>query len=174
MVQKIYSNIHLVSCTHHDVTDLVNHEMVKNAKNLNNLKTEYNFSAKILNLCLKWHILSFCSFGSCHFVAEVTFKYHNQRMERIEFPDAWLYAESFATKVIKIKYSGSSLDHGNFRCNHQQPYNFFLLFADFCTTQENQNWSIQSRRISCNWEKKISIISKGKIFGADRKKSLYC
>ena len=38
--------MHLVSFTHHDVTDLVNYEMVKNAKNLNNLKTEHNFSAK--------------------------------------------------------------------------------------------------------------------------------
>ena len=46
--KNIFEHIfeHLVSCTHLDVTDLVNHEMVKNAKSLNNLKTEHNFSAK--------------------------------------------------------------------------------------------------------------------------------
>ena len=34
VVQKIYSKMYLVSCinTHHDVTDYVNHGMVKNAK----------------------------------------------------------------------------------------------------------------------------------------------
>ena len=65
--------MHPVSCTntHHDVTDLVNHGIVKNTKNLNILRTEYNFlrNNKILNLGFRWHILrSYC------FVAEVTFK----------------------------------------------------------------------------------------------------
>ena len=48
MVQKIYSKMHPVSCTitHRDGTDLVNHEMVKNTKNLNILRTEHNFSTK--------------------------------------------------------------------------------------------------------------------------------
>ena len=34
MVQKIYSKMHSILCTniHHDVTDLVNHRMVKNTK----------------------------------------------------------------------------------------------------------------------------------------------
>ena len=35
---------------------------------LNNLRTEHNFSTKILNLCFRWHILR-----SYRFVAEVTF-----------------------------------------------------------------------------------------------------
>ena len=64
VVQKTYSKMHLVSCsnTHRDVTDLVNHGMVKNAK------TWISF-LKILNLCFRWHILrSYC------FVEEVTFK----------------------------------------------------------------------------------------------------
>ena len=40
--------MHLVSCTnaHLDVTDLVNHGMVKNAKNVNILRTEHNFFTK--------------------------------------------------------------------------------------------------------------------------------
>ena len=46
MVQKIYSKTHPLSCTdtHHDVTDLINHGMVKDTKNLNSLRTEHNFS----------------------------------------------------------------------------------------------------------------------------------
>ena len=40
--------MHPVSCTntHHDVADLVNHEMVKNTKKLNILRTELNFCSK--------------------------------------------------------------------------------------------------------------------------------
>ena len=124
---------------------------------------------KIFNLCLRWHILR-----SCHFFAEATFKYHTQRMERINWicrcrTLCWI----FWKKKIKMKYSRSSLDPGDSCCNHQQPYNFLSFFADFRTTQENQNQSIRSRKISCNWEKRFSIISKGKILRADRKKSFY-
>ena len=41
VVQKIYSKMHPVSCTnsHHDVTHLVNHGMVKNKKKLEYLET---------------------------------------------------------------------------------------------------------------------------------------
>ena len=73
MVQKIYSKMHPVLCTdtHHDVTYLVNHGMVKNTKSW--ISREWNitflWNKKILNLCLIWHILR-----SYHFVAEVTFK----------------------------------------------------------------------------------------------------
>ena len=38
VAQKIYSNVHTVSLsnnTHHEVTDLVNHGLVKNAKTWN-------------------------------------------------------------------------------------------------------------------------------------------
>ena len=58
--------MHPVSCTttHHDITDLINHGMVKNTKTcITFLQNE-----KILNLCLRWHI-----FRSYCFVAEVTF-----------------------------------------------------------------------------------------------------
>ena len=49
--------MHLVSCTdtHHDVTDLVNHEMVKNTET--RISSEWNIiflrSKKIFNLCLR-------------------------------------------------------------------------------------------------------------------------
>ena len=44
-LKDIFKN---VSCTniHHDITDLVNHGMVKNTKNLNILRMEHNFSAE--------------------------------------------------------------------------------------------------------------------------------
>ena len=46
--KDIKSKLHPVSCnnTHHDVTDLVNHGMVKNKKNWNILRTEHNFLTK--------------------------------------------------------------------------------------------------------------------------------
>ena len=73
MVQNIYSEMHLVSCTntHCDVTDLVYHKMIKSIKTW--IPWEWNitflWNKKILDLCLRWHILK-----SCCFVAEVTFK----------------------------------------------------------------------------------------------------
>ena len=47
--------MHPASCfnTHHDVTDLVNFRMVKRQKN----KTTFLQNKKILNLCLRKHIL---------------------------------------------------------------------------------------------------------------------
>ena len=60
-----------VSCnnTHHDVTDLVNHEMVKNTKTRVSREQNITFvwNKKILNLCLRWHILwslLFCCRGN--------------------------------------------------------------------------------------------------------------
>ena len=73
VVQKIYSKMHVVLCTntHRDVTDLVNHGIVKNAKTWICWERNITFlrNKKILNLCFRWHILR-----SCRFVAEVTFK----------------------------------------------------------------------------------------------------
>ena len=59
--------MHLVSCTntHRDVTDLVNHGMVKNTKPW----ISWERNKKILNLCFRWHILR-----SYRFLVEVTFK----------------------------------------------------------------------------------------------------
>ena len=67
---KIYPKIHPFSCnTHHDVTDLVNHGMVKNTKTWISWEQNITFlwNKKILNLCLRWHFL-----GSYCFVVEVT------------------------------------------------------------------------------------------------------
>ena len=73
MVQKIYSKMYPILCTntHHDVTDLVNHGMVKNTKTWISWKRNIIFlrNKKILNLCLRWYILR-----SYRFLAEVTFK----------------------------------------------------------------------------------------------------
>ena len=73
VVQKIYSKMYLVSCTntHRDVTDLVNHGMVKNTKTWISWEQNIIFlqNKKILDLCLRWNILR-----SHRFVAEVTFK----------------------------------------------------------------------------------------------------
>ena len=58
---KIYSKMHPGSCnnTHHDNTELVNHDMVKNTKTLTSWEQNITFlwNKKILNLNLRWHIL---------------------------------------------------------------------------------------------------------------------
>ena len=65
--------MHPSSCanTPHEVTDLVKHGMVKNAKT--SISSEQNITflrnKKVLNLCLRRHILR-----SYRFVAEVTLK----------------------------------------------------------------------------------------------------
>ena len=65
--------MYLISCTntHRDVIDSVNHEMVKNTKTWVSWERNVIFlrNKKILNLCLRWYILS-----SYRFVAEITVK----------------------------------------------------------------------------------------------------
>ena len=81
---KRYLKMYPVSCTntHHDVTDLVNHGMVKNTKTW--ISWEWNITflrnKKILSMCLKWHILR--SYG---FVVEVTFE------DEVYFHSLWEY-----------------------------------------------------------------------------------
>ena len=91
--------MHPVSCTdtHHDVTDLLNHGMVKNAKTW--ISWEWNiaflWNKNILNLWLRWHSLR------CYrFVAKITFKgfwsmKHEQRIE------AWTTYEGCSKFAIK-------------------------------------------------------------------------
>ena len=74
MVQKIHSKLHPVSYTntHHDIKDLLNHGMVENTKTWLSWEQSITFlwNKKILNLCLRWHIMR-----SCHFAVEVTFNF---------------------------------------------------------------------------------------------------
>ena len=55
---KRHSKMHSVSCTNTH-TDLVNHGMVKNTKTWISWERNKTFllNKKILNLCLRWHIL---------------------------------------------------------------------------------------------------------------------
>ena len=72
-VEKIYLEMHLVSWTniHHDIKDLVNHGMVKNAKIWISWERKIIFlwNKNFFNLCSRWHTLR-----SYRFVVEVTFK----------------------------------------------------------------------------------------------------
>ena len=72
MAQKICSKMHSVSCTntHYEITDLVNHGMVKNTKTWISQEQNLTFwwNKKICNQCFRWHILR-----SDGFVAEITF-----------------------------------------------------------------------------------------------------
>ena len=83
---KIYSKMHPGSCnnTHHDNTELVNHDMVKNTKTLTSWEQNIAFlwNKKILNLNLRWHILR-----SYHFKVEVTF---NTSLIWFCFEKSWL------------------------------------------------------------------------------------
>ena len=116
-------NMHLVSFTHHDVTDLVNYEMVKMQKTWITWKQNITISQnkKILNLCLKLRIL------------------RKDGKNQLNFQMQNFTLNLLKKEIIEIKYSRSSLGPENFRYNHHQPCNFFSLFVDFRTTQENQN-----------------------------------
>ena len=120
-------------------------------------------------------LVLFFTFSDIFFALDI-FQCHTQMMEII----SWIYrfrtsCESFEKKPFKkIKYSRSFSDHENYWCGHQQPNNFFPIAKYFRIIQEKQNQLIQSRQISCCscGKKCLSIISKGKVFIADRKNSL--
>ena len=126
-----------VSCTntHHDVTDLINHRMVKNTKYWISWERNTTFlqNKKILKQCLRWHILrSYC------FVAEVTifcsfffvfqwsvnyafFRYNRKKSYLKVFLVFPLTESSFATTsysfiffllVCKLWKSGLQIIHG--------------------------------------------------------------
>ena len=102
MVQKIYSKMYLVSFTntYRDVTDLVNHGMVKNTKTWISWKQNIIFlqNKKILNLCLKWHILR-----GYRFLAELTVgRLATQEATRI------LLIITFVSLVVKGKIAQPS------------------------------------------------------------------
>ena len=100
--------MHIVSCTntHHDATDLLNHGTVKNTKT--RITWEWNITflrnKKILNLCLRWHILrSYC------FVAEVTFKetkgWKNVCKIRAAIrTQSSIYDELFCTNSLRLEF----------------------------------------------------------------------
>ena len=89
VVQKIYSKMYFVSCTntHRDVTDSVNHGMIKNTKTWISWERKIIFlrNKEILNLCLRWHISR-----SYSFVAEVNLKVLGPTMVK------WQRFKSFA------------------------------------------------------------------------------
>ena len=118
MVQKIYSKMHLVSCTntHRDVTYLVNHGMVKNTKTCISWERNIIFlrNKKKNNLCFRWHILK-----SYRFVAEVTFK-------------GWL--NTFLPKHFLTLTSVLTLNCFFMRTNNVQRKDRTLVLMIFCFT----------------------------------------
>ena len=96
-VQKKYIQKCTVSCIniHHDVKDLVNHGRERNITFLRH--------KKILNLCLRWHILK-----SCRFVAEVTLK-NTFRLETDKLPKNNHTYKSSTVPRDNVKYSYSSM-----------------------------------------------------------------
>ena len=88
MAQKIYSKMHPVSCinTYHDVTDSVNHGMVKNTNTWMSWKRNIFFlrNKKILYLCLRWHI-----FISYRFLADVTFNISYRKISAKRVTAIW-------------------------------------------------------------------------------------
>ena len=132
-------------------------------RNITLLQNKKNY-----NLCLRWHILR-----SYHFVAEVSFKGHTQR---IGFPDEELYAESFQEKFIKIKYSGSSLGSENSQCGRQQPYNFSSWrFQDTCgqLRKTKIGW-LEADELAVTGEKNFPLSQKKRFLEPlKKKKNLY-
>ena len=99
--------MHPVSCTNtHDVTNLLNHGMVKNTKTW--ISREWNITFLrnkiIFNLWLWWHILK-----RYRFVAEVTFKVC-QRCSVLVLQYKrlfqWVWSEYFINEIARKKVSG--------------------------------------------------------------------
>ena len=91
--------------------------------------------------------------------------------ESIGLPDAELHAKSFEKKInlTKIKYSRNSPDLENTRCGHQQPYNFFSVFASFCQTLPGnlgKQKSVDSKQK--NW---LQLVKKNCFFWLSQKES---
>ena len=75
----------------------------------------------------------------------------------------------------KLHFSRSSPDPENYRWDHQGviSFRFLPIFGHFKTSQENIFRWIGRRKISFNREKVLfAIISRGKAFKGNRKKSL--
>ena len=89
----------------------------------------------------------------------------NDGKKSLRLPDAEFHVEFFEKKSLrKIKYSRSSPDPENFRCGHQQPYNFFSVFANFRTlpnvSEKIKNCSLKGEKLAVTKEKKFPIILK--------------
>ena len=80
------------------------------------------------------------------------------------------------TSFQKVKYSRSSLDPKNSRCGNRQTYNFFSDFVDLRTVLGNSakpKLVCSKQKNRSNWDKRyFVIISKEKVFRANRKESL--
>ena len=97
--KRYIQKMHPISCTntHHDITDLVSH----------GISWEWNitflWNKKILNLCIRWHILR-----SYHFVAEVTFKEKSYlKMLGLSFSAKW----DWFSVALSLKLPLSNLEH---------------------------------------------------------------
>ena len=89
--------------------------------------------------------------------------------ESIGFPDAELYAESFEKNFIKksnILEACQSLKILAVAIrNHIISFQFLLISEHFRTTQENDNWSIRS--------KKLAVIGKNVFFRLSHKERFF-
>ena len=129
---------------------------------------------KNLNLCLKWNILR-----SYHFVVELTFKCHIQRLEKINWISkcvtlCWI----FWKKVIKIKYSRSLLDLESSGSGHPQPYRFFSVFADFRTLVDNsvkpKLVDSTQKNFAITGDRNFQLSPKNRVLEPIEKKSVDC
>ena len=89
----------------------------------------------------------------------------NDGKKSLRLPDAEFHVEFCEIKSLrKIKYSRRSPDPENFRCGHQQPYNFFSVFANFRTlpdvSEKIKNCSLEGEKLAVTEEKNFPIILK--------------
>ena len=77
----------------------------------------------------------------------------------------WIFRKIF---IEKLKYSRISPNSKDSLCDHQQPYNFFLvlpIFGHFRATQKNQNWLIwKAEKLGVTGKKCFFRLSQKEIF----------
>ena len=110
-------------------------------------------------------VLFFTLFNYC-FDFALVFRCHNQRIEKMDLISrrrtlCWIFSKK--KNQNKIKYSRSSPDPnflGVTIRSHIISFRSFQFSRHLWATQENQNPSIQSRKISCNWAKNFRLSQK--------------
>ena len=133
--------MHPISCTntHHDVTNLVNHGMVKNTKTWISWEQNISFPGhkKILNLYLRWHIFRSYRF----FVAEVPLESQKQCLQGF-------YSKRCSLKSLKIYRKASLLgSQAGGQHLHQIETLVLVLYCEFCKIFKETNFINVNERL---------------------------
>ena len=125
--------MHPVLCTntHHDVTDLVNHGIVKNTKIWISWKQNITFlrNKKFLNLCLKWH-----SLRTYRFLVGVTFKPCNGFKFSHSLAPLATSTSHFVHSSLVYQMYAKEMHFCSFATNPRVQSRMYQIYTHICST----------------------------------------